>query len=518
MNRILISFCLVLALSACHPHEHEGDHDHGEAEAPEDGDHGHGHGGGLRYTHFTPLTELFVEFDPFVVGQESAFAAHLTHLATFKAVSDGRLTVVLTGDGDEDRVEADVSDTPGIFRPVLTPRRAGQHRLALRWSGPAGESVHDLGEVTVHATAQAAKAAGVTPDASGFSFTKEQQWPMDFATEPVVERDLRESVPATLAVRARPDAEALLTSPLEGVLRAPATGWPTVGQAVRRGQVLLHVVPRLGGGSDVAELQLEVTRRQADADRAVRERERLQGLFQVGAVPEKRLLDAQAEEKVANAALRAALTRLDGYSGGATGVPIRSPIDGIVLRVPSESGAALSAGQPLVHVANPERLWVEARVTEADAPKLATPAGILLMPAAGEPRSLDVGRDVRLVGSGGAIDPATRTLPVIVEAAAPAVGLPIGTFLPGRVYTGKSQRALALPASAVTDDAGVPVVFVQLEGESFERRPVEVSYRDGAWVSVVAGVAAGERVVTRGVPQVRLASTGSAEIGHGHAH
>jgi membrane fusion protein, heavy metal efflux system len=518
MNRILISFCLVLALSACHPHEHDDDHDHDAAEAQDEGDHGHGHGGGLRYTHFTPLTELFVEFDPFVVGQESAFAAHLTHLATFKAVSDGRLTVVLTGEGGEDRVEAEVSDTPGIFRPGLTPQRAGQHRLTLRWSGPAGESVHDLGDVTVHATAQAAEAAGVTPDARGFSFTKEQQWPMDFATAPVVERDLRESLPATLAVRARPDAEAFLTSPLEGIVRAPTSGWPSVGQAVKKGQVLLYVMPRLGGESDVAELQLEVTRRQVDAGRAVRERERLQGLLEVGAVPEKRLLDAQADEKVAKAALRAAITRLDGYSGDATGVPIRSPIDGIVLRVPAESGVALSTGQPLVHVANPDRLWVEARVTEADAPLLATPAGILLSPAAGEPRSLDVGTDVRLVGSGGAIDPATRTLPVIIEAPAAAVGLPIGTFLPGRVYTGKSQRGLALPASAVTDDAGVPVVFVQLEGESFERRPVEISYRDGAWVRVVAGVAAGERVVTRGVPQVRLASTGSAEIGHGHAH
>jgi multidrug efflux pump subunit AcrA (membrane-fusion protein) len=61
-------------------------------------------------------------------------------------------------------------------------------------------------------------------------------------------------------------------------------------------------------------------------------------------------------------------------------------------------------------------------------------------------------------------------------------------------------------------------VFVQLEGESFERRPVEISFRDGAWVGVLAGVGPGERVVTRGVPQVRLASTGSAEIGHGHAH
>jgi len=143
MNRILISFCLVLALSACHPHEHEGDgdHDHDAAEAQEEATTAMGTVADCATRTSTPLTELFVEFDPFVVGQSSAFAAHLTHLHTFKAVSNGRLTVVLTGEGVEDRVETEVSDTPGIFRPVLTPQRAGKRRLTLRWSGPVGESV-----------------------------------------------------------------------------------------------------------------------------------------------------------------------------------------------------------------------------------------------------------------------------------------------------------------------------------------------------------------------------------------
>ena len=42
--------------------------------------------------------------------------------------------------------------------------------------------------------------------------------------------------------------------------------------------------------------------------------------------------------------------------------------------------------------------------------------------------------------------------------------------------------------------------------------------RDGDWVAIKSGVAAGERVVTQGAYQVRLAATQPAAMGHGHAH
>jgi cobalt-zinc-cadmium efflux system membrane fusion protein len=75
-----------------------------------------------------------------------------------------------------------------------------------------------------------------------------------------------------------------------------------------------------------------------------------------------------------------------------------------------------------------------------------------------------------------------------------------------------------VPASALVDDAGRPVVFVQREGEAFERRPVTLGARSVNLVQVTSGVQPGERVVTTGAYLVRLASLSTQVPSHGHVH
>jgi hypothetical protein len=74
-----------------------------------------------------------------------------------------------------------------------------------------------------------------------------------------------------------------------------------------------------------------------------------------------------------------------------------------------------------------------------------------------------------------------------------------------------------LPDSAVVDDAGVPVVYVQLQGESFSRRVVDVHHRQGDLV-LVDGVLAGERIVTVGGAAIRRASLLASGSVEGHVH
>jgi multidrug efflux pump subunit AcrA (membrane-fusion protein) len=82
----------------------------------------------------------------------------------------------------------------------------------------------------------------------------------------------------------------------------------------------------------------------------------------------------------------------------------------------------------------------------------------------------------------------------------------------------QSSPAPVIPASAIVDDAGRPIVFVQTEGESFERRPVSLGAREGELVQVTSGVKPGEHVVTRGAYLVRLASLSTSVPAHGHVH
>ena len=76
----------------------------------------------------------------------------------------------------------------------------------------------------------------------------------------------------------------------------------------------------------------------------------------------------------------------------------------------------------------------------------------------------------------------------------------------------------AVPKAAVLMEAGRPYVFVQIGGERFARRFVEIAVRDGDLVGLKSGVKPGERVVTRGAYEVQLASAAKGLPAEGHVH
>ena len=99
-NKIFLLALLALLLGACHSYD---DHSHDDYSG--DGDHGHGAEGvalePLAYTLYAKKTELFVEFAPLTVGQESRFAAHFTHLGDrFMPFTSGTINLTMNVDGE----------------------------------------------------------------------------------------------------------------------------------------------------------------------------------------------------------------------------------------------------------------------------------------------------------------------------------------------------------------------------------------------------------------------------------
>jgi hypothetical protein len=92
-------------------------------------------------TTWAERTELFMEFPPLIVGREARFAAHVTEMPTFRAVTSGRatLTVIYAG-GAEVSGAVDAPSNPGIFRPVLTPSKAGPCELRFTTPPPGRET------------------------------------------------------------------------------------------------------------------------------------------------------------------------------------------------------------------------------------------------------------------------------------------------------------------------------------------------------------------------------------------
>jgi RND family efflux transporter MFP subunit len=515
-TQILAAMIAVLLLAGCGDKPAGNPHD-----AKPVAEAGNSHGGGAeKITHFSDQTELFVEFPRLVAGAPSAFAAHLTHLADFRAVTAGKVSVILSGGGQPDEVfSVDTPTQPGIFRPIAQPQQAGDREMTIVVATAGYEARHELGPVTVYADRKAADSApGDHSDEGGIGFTKEQQWKVDFATAAAETRPLRPAISATGVLRARPDGEALLTAPAPGQVQ-PAGRFPQLGQAVKKGDLLAYLTPRLGGETDLATLQAGAGKAKVELDLAEREKARMESLFKDEAVPEKRVEAARAAALSARAEHDAAQRRLGQYGGGGGGIPLRAPVAGILADVRVSPGAFAQEGQLLFHIADRRALWLELRVPESEAARLSTPSGASFR-VDGIAQSFDInaGQNGRLVAIGGAVDAATRTLPVIFEFTQPDPRLRLGMATQAQVFVGVARAVTAIPASAVLDENGIAVVFVMTGGESFERRPLRLGVRDGDWVEVIEGLDLGQRVVSRGAYLVKLAATRSGEIGHGHAH
>jgi RND family efflux transporter MFP subunit len=565
---------LIGALGGEHPHEDGHDHDANAAEI-------------LTSTRYTPDFELLLERPPLVAGAPAELLVFLTRLADFSPVGSGEVAVSLTPvDGDQAEegpaepitAAAAAPSRPGVYRLRVTPARGGRHRLALAWadegdkasftimvpvvgSAAAGKQYaadteaqdstaspdhlthHAHGEDQDHGSEPVDHADHEHPEhgeqaAEGDSvqLTKEQQWLSDFAIAVVERRVLRGAVPATGMLRASADGDAHVTAPIDAHLRSAAGGFPYTGMRVEPGQTLAYLVPRLGGEADLAGLELAVTRAATALDLARQERERLDALWEDRSIPFREVLQARGDEEVAAAELIAARRRLAQVQrteeGDAAGVPVRAPIGGVVARVDVAPGAFVEEGARLFHLVNPERLWLDARVAEADLGRIETPAGAWFsVPGIGPAQRAGDGRvftltpetGARLVAYGAMVDPDSRTVPVVFEFAPAAYPngerLRVGQSVSVRVYTGEQSDTLVVPAGALVNDAGADVVYVQVAGDRFERRLVHTGLRDGELVGVHDGVREGERIVSRGAYLVHLAAGAEGDAGHhGHDH
>ena len=93
----------------------------------------------------------------------------------------------------------------------------------------------------------------------------------------------------------------------------------------------------------------------------------------------------------------------------------------------------------------------------------------------------------------------------------PGASVDAEVLLPGHA------QGVILPASAVIDDGGVPVVYVEVEGETFVRHEVRVAATQADSV-VVEDLPQGIRVVTRGGAAIRRAALLRSGPPEGHVH
>jgi len=515
-SRILLVLGLLLS---CHSHPHgsrDADEESLEVELDEPPT--------LSLTHWTDATELFIELPALIRGRSSPSAAHVTVLADFSALAEGQVTVVLKGEDGEERFVSDTPSVPGIFRPVAQPQATGTRRLIVEIRSRGISADHDLGNVQVFADVAEARAAmPEAPETAGrIAFLKEQQWPIEFATEIVAERAIRPTLRATGTIVARTDGDVLIAAPMAGRVTSGTSAFPRLENRVVVDDLMAMLTPRLEA-ADLASLELAVTSADLEVRFAERERERLERLRAEGAVPERRVEDALHAAEEARAALATAERRLGQFRRvqgtmrrGEGTVQLRAPLSGTVTEVHVAPGSFVEPGSPLFRVTDLTQVVLEVHVPAVDVGALATPRGAsLLVEGTGDLIELPA---EAMLARGSRIDPTTRTLPLLLAIENSSARLPLGAFARVLLVNGDERIATAVPESALVEDSGMFVVFVQVEGEAFERRIVRLGNRDRGYVEMLSGVRAGEHVVSHGAWSVKLAASSGAIPAHGHAH
>jgi RND family efflux transporter MFP subunit len=168
---------------------------------------------------------------------------------------------------------------------------------------------------------------------------------------------------------------------------------------------------------------------------------------------------------------------------------IRAPFDGLVQERQASPGAYLGVGQPVVTLVRTNPLRFRGTIPERHALRLQTGQEVRVR-LEGEAEPL-IARVSRISP---ALEELSRSLTFEADLPNPDSRLRTGLFAEGDVVVDTRGEALAVPASAVTEFAGVEKVWRVNDGEAKET-PVLTGRRERGQIEIVSGVKRGDQIL-----------------------
>ena len=218
-----------------------------------------------------------------------------------------------------------------------------------------------------------------------------------------------------------------------------------------------------------------------------------------------------AQSKLSSA--RANLSALEGgsHAGGGGLISLNAPIAGAVTERAASIGQAVERASALFVIENINTILVDARVPEKEVSRVRIgQTAEVTVTAYPNERFRGV---VQTLGS--RVDQKTRSLAVRVLVDNPSGRLRPDMFARVHLGVGARTNTLTVPASAITDDKGKNVAFVEEEG-GFEKREVSIGRTSGERVEILSGIKAGERVVVAGAFVLKSEQEKAELKGHEH--
>lgn len=349
----------------------------------------------------------------------------------------------------------------------------------------------------------AGEAAEKTGHQDEIIFPAEQAARTDFEVQAVEASYFSPVIHCSGEITNTPNDQIFLFSPVGGIV-VFGDGNPAEGVGVNAGETLFYISTRgLASGNAAVKAQAAYEKARADYERAT--------ALQAGHVVSQKEVDAARAEF-----LRAEAEYLPLASESEQGVPVKATQAGYLTRLSVNAGQYVEAGTPLAAITTNRRLRLTAEVPQRYYNRLTDMTDAFFSTEAADSTYAVSELNGRRLSIGRSTATGSTLIPVTFEFDNPGdlvAGLYAEVALSGKTC----EKAVVLPLSALTEAQGIYYVYVQLDEEGYQRREVKIGDNNGREVTVEAGLQPGERVVTRGAVQVKMAAA-SGTIPHGHSH
>ena len=255
-----------------------------------------------------------------------------------------------------------------------------------------------------------------------------------------------------------------------------------------------------------------VQRARIDYERAERDYTRAKILIKDKIISEKDLAVAKAEYEAAKLTYTSVQR-----TRSADGVVVTAPRGGYLKQCLVNGGDYVEAGQPLAIITQNKHLYLRAEIPERHFNELNKIRGAKFSTSYSDRLYdiTDMGGRIQSYGRSAEVN--NSYIPVIFEFNNTG-DVVQGSYAEIYLITQNRPNVITLPIGALTEEQGVHFVYIQVDEEGYRKQEVTLGESDGERVEILTGVKKGDRVVTKGAVQVRLASASNAIPAHNHNH
>ena len=335
-------------------------------------------------------------------------------------------------------------------------------------------------------------------------FPKAQAAKTTFEVREIQPASFNQVVKTTGQVLAAPGDEAVIVATSNGVVSFSSNKL-TEGTKVQKGQSLFQI-----SSKDIAEGDY-YTKVKATYEAAKASYDRAEALVKDKIISQKEFESTKLEFENAKTAYNAVSNHKT-----AKGVSVNAPINGHMKNILVKEGEYITVGLPLATVSQNQRLVLRAEVSQRYYNAMqSVKSANFKTPYDNKVYSLE-DLNGRLLSFGKTSNENSFFIPVSFEFDNKGEVIP-GSFVEVYLISSPIENTLSIPVSALTNEMGIYYVYVQIDEEGYRKQEVALGANNGKEVQIIKGLHPGDRVVTQGAYQVKMASASGA-IPHGHSH